>query len=66
MAHALSNSDFASKMATGANDHVEFFQLLSNCEWETPTYRKELNRGDQRAQRWIHEAMNYQAHQAEY
>ena len=66
MAHALSNSDFASKMATNANDHVEFFELLSNCEWATPTYRTELNRGDQRAQRWIHEAMNHQAHQAEY
>lgn len=66
MAYALSNSDFASKMATNANDHVEFFQLLSNCEWATPTYRTELNRGDQRAQRWIHEAMNHQAHQAEY
>ena len=66
MAHALSSSDFASKMAIDANDHVEFFHLLSNCEWETPTYREQLNSGDQRAQRWIHEAMNYQAHQAEY
>ncbi len=66
MTKALSSSDFAVKLAVDANDHVEFFQLLSNCDWETPTYRKELNQGNQRVQRWIHEAMNYQAHQAEY
>lgn len=66
MTKARFNSDFATQMATGANDHVKFFQLLRNCDWPTPTYRKESNRGDQRAQRWIHEAMNYQPHQADY
>ena len=65
MTHALSNSDFAAKMAIGANDHRNWFGQFDRKGWAL-NGRVILAQADQRAQGWIHGAMNYQPHQTEY
>lgn len=59
MAHAFTDSDFASYMAAGANSHYRYL-----AEFEI--FRAFENDADQRAAAWIHQAINHQPHQAEY